>query len=119
MWRELLEGLSQLSGAVANFALAHNQLAQAYLAKHINDEAVTELQRAMQLSRGQPVGARNLRVGLQTLAEESLSHSLRVRHSWQHLPVSSAPATGHNARNPTVQIPCDTAARDTTASTYR
>ena len=55
MWRELLEGLSQLSGAVANFALAHNQLAQAYLAKHINDEAVTELQRAVQLSGGSPL----------------------------------------------------------------
>ena len=33
-----------------NFALAHNQLAQAYLQKHKYDEAVAELQKAVQLS---------------------------------------------------------------------
>jgi tetratricopeptide (TPR) repeat protein len=37
-----------------NFALAHNQLAQAYLQKHMNDEAVAELQKAVQLSGGSP-----------------------------------------------------------------
>jgi hypothetical protein len=31
-----------------NFALAHNQLAQAYLQKHMYDEAVAEAQKAVQ-----------------------------------------------------------------------
>jgi predicted Zn-dependent protease len=34
-----------------NFALAHNQLAQAYLQKHMNDEAVVELQKAAEARR--------------------------------------------------------------------
>ena len=38
----------------ANFALAHNQLAQAHLAKHMNEEAIVELQKAVQLSGGSP-----------------------------------------------------------------
>jgi len=37
-----------------NFALAHNQLAQAYLQKRMNDEAVAELRKAVQLSGGSP-----------------------------------------------------------------
>jgi len=43
-----------------NFALAHNQLAQAYLQKHMNDEAVAELQKAEQLSGGGPTIMANL-----------------------------------------------------------
>jgi tetratricopeptide (TPR) repeat protein len=43
-----------------NFALAHNQLAQAYLQKHMNDEAVAELQKATQLSGGSPTIMVNL-----------------------------------------------------------
>jgi Flp pilus assembly protein TadD len=35
-----------------NFALAHNQLAQAYLQKNMYAEAVAELQKAVQLSAG-------------------------------------------------------------------
>jgi tetratricopeptide (TPR) repeat protein len=37
-----------------NFALAHNQLGQAYLQKQMNEDAITELQKAVQLSAGQP-----------------------------------------------------------------
>ena len=37
-----------------NFGLAHNHLAQAYLQEHRNDEAVAELQKAVQLSGGSP-----------------------------------------------------------------
>src|ERR1700675_2667722 len=37
-----------------NFALAHNQLAQAYLQKHMHDEAVTEMQKAVELSESSP-----------------------------------------------------------------
>jgi len=43
-----------------NFALAHNQLAQAYLQKHMNDEAVAELQKAAQLSAERPTVMANL-----------------------------------------------------------
>jgi tetratricopeptide (TPR) repeat protein len=43
-----------------NFALAHNQLAQAYLQKHMYDEAVAELQKAVQLSGGSPTCIANL-----------------------------------------------------------
>jgi Flp pilus assembly protein TadD len=43
-----------------NFALAHNQLGQAYLQKHMNDEAVAELQKAVQLSGGSPTCIANL-----------------------------------------------------------
>src|SRR5207237_10168351 len=43
-----------------NFALAHNQLAQAYLQKHMNDEAVAELQEAAQLSGESPTVMANL-----------------------------------------------------------
>src|SRR5215467_12331236 len=38
----------------ANFALAHNQLGQAYLQKQMRVEAVAELQKAVQLSGGSP-----------------------------------------------------------------
>jgi Flp pilus assembly protein TadD len=34
----------------SDFALAHNQLAQAYLEKHMVGDAISELQKAMQLS---------------------------------------------------------------------
>jgi tetratricopeptide (TPR) repeat protein len=44
----------------SNFALAHNQLAQAYLQKHLNEEAVAELQKALQLSGGSPTVMANL-----------------------------------------------------------
>jgi len=37
-----------------NFALAHNQLGQAYLQKQMNEDAITELQKAVQLSAGSP-----------------------------------------------------------------
>ena len=37
-----------------NFALAHNQLAQAYLQKRMNEEAVAELLKAVRLSGGSP-----------------------------------------------------------------
>jgi len=43
-----------------NFALAHNQLGQAYLQKHMNEEAVTELQKAVRLSGGSPICIANL-----------------------------------------------------------
>jgi Flp pilus assembly protein TadD len=43
-----------------NFALAHNQLAQAYLQKHMYDEAVTEFQKAVQLSARSPTCVANL-----------------------------------------------------------
>jgi Flp pilus assembly protein TadD len=43
-----------------NFGLAHNQLAQAYLQKHMNEEAVVELQKAVQLSGGSPTCIANL-----------------------------------------------------------
>jgi tetratricopeptide (TPR) repeat protein len=43
-----------------NFALAHNQLAQAYLEKHMFREAITELQKAIQLSGGSPTCTANL-----------------------------------------------------------
>jgi Flp pilus assembly protein TadD len=43
-----------------NFALAHNQLAQAYLQEHRYDEAVAELQKAVQLSGDSPTCIANL-----------------------------------------------------------
>ena len=43
-----------------NFALAHNQLAQAYLQKHMCDEAVAELKTAVQLSGGSSAFIANL-----------------------------------------------------------
>jgi Flp pilus assembly protein TadD len=43
-----------------NFALAHNQLAQAYLQKHMYDEAVAEAQKAVQFSGGSPTCIANL-----------------------------------------------------------
>ena len=43
-----------------NFALAHNQLAQAYLQKHLYDETVAELQKAVELSKGSPTCIANL-----------------------------------------------------------
>ena len=44
-----------------NFALAHNRPAQAYLQRHMNDEAVAELQKAAQLSGGPTVMANRAR----------------------------------------------------------
>ena len=43
-----------------NSGLAHNHLAQAYLQKHMNEEAVVELQKAVQLSGGSPTCIANL-----------------------------------------------------------
>jgi Flp pilus assembly protein TadD len=43
-----------------NFALAHNQLAQAYLQKHMYAEAVAELQKAVKLSGDSPTCLANL-----------------------------------------------------------
>ena len=43
-----------------NFGLAHNHLGQAYLQKHMNDEAVAELQEAVKLSGGSPTCIANL-----------------------------------------------------------
>jgi tetratricopeptide (TPR) repeat protein len=43
-----------------NFALAHNQLAQAYLQEHKYAEAVAELQKAVLLSGGSPTCIANL-----------------------------------------------------------
>ena len=43
-----------------NFALAHNQLGPAYLQKQMYDEAVAELQKAVQLSGGSPISIANL-----------------------------------------------------------
>jgi tetratricopeptide (TPR) repeat protein len=43
-----------------NFALAHNQLAQAYLQKHMYGEAVAELQKAVELSKDSPTCIANL-----------------------------------------------------------
>ena len=42
------------------FALAHNQLGQAYLQKQMHDEAIAELQKAVQLSAGSPTCIANL-----------------------------------------------------------
>src|SRR5260370_14350303 len=44
----------------ANFPLAHNQLAQAYLQKHMYDEAVAELRKAVQFSGGSTTCIANL-----------------------------------------------------------
>jgi len=46
--------------AITRFALAHNQLGQAYLQKHMYDEAVAELQKAVQLSGDSPTCIANL-----------------------------------------------------------
>jgi tetratricopeptide (TPR) repeat protein len=43
-----------------NFAMAHNQLAQGYLEKHMYGEAVAELQKAVKLSGGSPTCIANL-----------------------------------------------------------
>jgi tetratricopeptide (TPR) repeat protein len=43
-----------------NFALAHNQLAQAYLQKQMYEEAVAELQKAVRLSGDSPTCIANL-----------------------------------------------------------
>jgi len=43
-----------------NFALAHNQLGQAYLQEHSYDQAVEELQKAVQLSGASPTCLANL-----------------------------------------------------------
>jgi cytochrome c-type biogenesis protein CcmH/NrfG len=43
-----------------NFALAHNQLAQAYLQEHMYAEAVAELQKAVKLSGDSPTCIANL-----------------------------------------------------------
>jgi Flp pilus assembly protein TadD len=43
-----------------DFAFAHNQLAQAFIQKHMYDEAVAELQKAVQLSGGSPTCIANL-----------------------------------------------------------
>ena len=43
-----------------NFALAHNQLAQAYLQEHMYDEAVAEFQKAVRLSGDSPTCIANL-----------------------------------------------------------
>jgi len=43
-----------------NFALAHNQLGQAYLQKQMHGEAIAELQKAVQLSEGSPTCMANL-----------------------------------------------------------
>jgi Flp pilus assembly protein TadD len=42
------------------FAPAHNQLAEAYLQKHMRDDAITEFEKAVQLSEGSPIYAANL-----------------------------------------------------------
>ncbi len=42
------------------FALAHNQLAQAYLQIHMNEEAIAELQKAVEFSGGNPTCIANL-----------------------------------------------------------
>jgi tetratricopeptide (TPR) repeat protein len=43
-----------------NFALAHNHLGQAYLQMHMYDDAIAELQKAVQLSGGGPTCMANL-----------------------------------------------------------
>jgi tetratricopeptide (TPR) repeat protein len=43
-----------------DFALAHNQLGQAYLEQHLNEQAVAELQEAVRLSGGSPTCITNL-----------------------------------------------------------
>ncbi len=47
-------------GLHQNFGLAHNHLGQAYLQKHMYDEAIAELQKAVQLSGGGPTCMANL-----------------------------------------------------------
>ena len=44
----------------ADFAMAHNQLGQAYVEKHMYDQAIAELQKAVQLSKGSPTCTANL-----------------------------------------------------------
>src|SRR6185436_2749653 len=41
-------------------ALAHNQLAEAYLQKHMRDDAIAEFQKAVRLSGDSPVCTANL-----------------------------------------------------------
>jgi Flp pilus assembly protein TadD len=43
-----------------NFALAHNQLAEAYIQKHMYEKAITELRKAVQLSGDSPTLIANL-----------------------------------------------------------
>jgi Flp pilus assembly protein TadD len=43
-----------------DFALAHNQLAEAYLQKHMGGDAIAEFQRAVQLSEHSPICTANL-----------------------------------------------------------
>ena len=71
-----------------NFGLAHNHLAQAYLQKQMNDEAVAELQKAVQLSGGSPTCIANLArayvaSGKRSEAEKLLS-DLRKRSNPSH-----------------------------------
>jgi len=59
----LLQAVSLLEEATRrdpNFALAHNQLGQAYLQKQMHGEAIAELQKAVQLSEGSPTCMANL-----------------------------------------------------------
>ena len=44
----------------SSFALAHNQLGQAYLTEQMFPEAISELQKAVQLSEGSPTCMANL-----------------------------------------------------------
>jgi Flp pilus assembly protein TadD len=55
-----------------NFALAHNQLGQAYLQKQMNEDAITELQKAVQLSAGSPTCLANL-ARLRSIRQEERS----------------------------------------------
>ena len=73
-----------------NFGLAHNHLAQAYLQKHMNDEAVAELQKAVQLSGDSPTCVANLArayvaSGNRSEAERLLSDlKKRSSHGYSH-----------------------------------
>jgi pentatricopeptide repeat protein len=69
----------------SGFALAHNQLGQAYLAKNMFADAVSELQKAVQLSGGSAVSIANLARAYaasgRTDKAEELLNELKARSS--------------------------------------
>jgi tetratricopeptide (TPR) repeat protein len=72
-----------------NFAFAHIQLAQAYLAKHRNEEAVAELEKAVQLSAGSPTSQANLARAYVAVGKRSEAQKLLSDLKKRSIPSSS------------------------------